>query len=148
MPDTTSAEIANLAASEKVSLTHARVIARDFEAWVQTQPQAPVGGKVKRGIGLGTLLKIGSMVLVMIPRLMALAAGAVLVEMMADARRQMRDCSTWMHETVEITYTDAAGGPVPRPSAIGWECPKCGRVYSPNTSACAACNEEPPECMR
>jgi hypothetical protein len=69
-------------------------------------------------------------------------------EMMADARRQMRDCSTWMHETVEITYTDAAGGPVPRPSAIGWECPKCGRVYSPNTSACAACNEEPPECMR
>jgi hypothetical protein len=80
MPDTTSAEIANLAASEKVSLTHARVIARDFEAWVQTQPQAPVGGKVKRGIGLGTLLKIGSMVLVMIPRLMALAAGAVLVQ--------------------------------------------------------------------
>jgi hypothetical protein len=80
MPDTTSAEIANLAASEKVSLTHARVIARDFEAWVQTQPQAPVGGKVKRGIGLGTLLKIGSMVLVMILRLMALAAGAVLVQ--------------------------------------------------------------------
>lgn len=82
MPDTNSAEIANLAASEKVSLTHARVIARDFEAWVQTlpQPQTPIGGKVKRGVGLGTLLKIGSMVLLMIPRLMALAAGAVLVQ--------------------------------------------------------------------
>src|SRR3954447_16537677 len=80
MPDTTSADLANLAASEKVSLTHARVIARDFEAWVQTQPQAPVGGKVKKGIGLGTLLKIGSMVLLMIPRLMALEAGAGFVQ--------------------------------------------------------------------
>jgi hypothetical protein len=80
MPDTNSADLANLAASEKVTIAHARVIARDFEDWAHTQPQAPVGGHVKRGIGLGTLLKIGSMVLVMIPRLMALAAGAVLVQ--------------------------------------------------------------------
>ncbi len=38
--------------------------------------------------------------------------------------------------------------PWPQPNPIshkrqGWECPKCGRVYSPITPECSFCNHQP-----
>ena len=29
--------------------------------------------------------------------------------------------------------------------AIGWECPKCGTVYSPEVTSCAKCSGKGPE---
>jgi uncharacterized OB-fold protein len=32
--------------------------------------------------------------------------------------------------------------PAPRIAPIGWQCPRCDRVWSPTTIACADCNSK------
>jgi hypothetical protein len=49
------------------------------------------------------------------------------------------DWRSHIDNTYHQQYDGVLPGYGPQPVAQGWECPKCGRVYSPTTMMCFSC---------
>lgn len=68
--------ISDISAREKVSIEDARKFAHEFEKWAQGQPQpAAPTAQLRKGFGMGFLLKMGTIITLLVRAATSLALG-------------------------------------------------------------------------